>query len=234
MKRLLRYTPLVLCALSSILPLCTIIGFFFGYQFSLYHHEAFLGITAGLSLILTSALFYNKGPINRANAVFAALLFPLALINSAFFLSLDWSLTALFLLIQTGCAAAVYRKLARPIVLKWIAGVLAVLLFLLLIFACIIVSVFGGLSHSTVVTSIVSPLGTYTAEIIDNDQGALGGNTFVEIKNNVETFPFLVGEFSKPSVRIYTGEWNEFDALQLYWQNESTVVLQGRTYNIQT
>ena len=232
MKRLLRYTPLVLCALSSILPLCTIIGFFFGYQFSLYHHEAFLGITAGLSLILTSALFYNKGPINRANAVFAALLFPLALINSAFFLSLDWSLTALFLLIQTGCAAAVYLKFAWPIVLKWIAGMLTALLFLLLIFACTIVSVFGGLSHNTVVSLIVSPQGTYTAEIIDNDQGALGGNTFVEIKNNMETLPFLVGEFSKPSVRIYAGEWNEFETMQLYWQDENTIVIQGRTYNI--
>ena len=76
MKRLLRYTPLVLCALSSILPMCTIIGFFFGYQFSLYHHEAFLGITAGLSLILTSALFYNKGPINRANC-FCCTSFPI-------------------------------------------------------------------------------------------------------------------------------------------------------------
>lgn len=109
---------------------------------------------------------------------------------------------------------------------------LTALLFLLLIFACTIVSVFGSLSHNTVVSLIVSPQGTYTAEIIDNDQGALGGNTFVEIKNNMETLPFLVGEFSKPSVRIYAGEWNEFETMQLYWQDENTIVIQGRTYNI--
>ncbi|MGI5897450.1 MAG: hypothetical protein ACOX6U_10980 [Oscillospiraceae bacterium] len=234
MKRILRCTPLVLCVLSSILLLCKIIGFFFGYQFSLYHHEAFLGITAGLFLLLTSALFYIKVSINRANAVFAALVFPLVLINSVFFLSLDWSLTTLFLLIQVGCAIVVYLKFARPIVLKWIAGVVAALLFLLLIFACIMASVFGGLSHNTVVTSITSPQGTYTAEIIDNDQGALGGNTFVEIKNNAEILPFLIGEFSKSSVRIYAGEWNEFETMQLYWQDESTVVIQGKTYDIHT
>ena len=76
MKRLPRYTPLVLAHQFNPSHVHN------NWLFSLISIQFFTTMRhfltrAGLSLILTSALFYNKGPINRANVVFAALLFPL-------------------------------------------------------------------------------------------------------------------------------------------------------------
>ena len=50
----------------------------------------------------------------------------------------------------------------------------------------------GNLSSNTVVKTVKSPDCSYYAEVIDNDQGALGGATYVNIyENKVYFFGFF-------------------------------------------
>ena len=71
-------------------------------------------------------------------------------------------------------------KKARPILL-----ILLLILSVLIVFlVCILgpfVAVFKDFSKKTVVQTIPSPSGKYYAQVIDDDQGALGGNTIVEV-----------------------------------------------------
>lgn len=234
MKKALRYTPLILCILYSFLPIFKSIGFFFQYQFSLYHNTLFLLAEAGVSLVLTLGLFASRISVNRANAVLAALMLPLAILNGFLLLATNWNPTAFLILVIMLCATAIFIKFSRPFVLKVATGVLSILFLLLLTLICIIVSIFGDLSHNTVVKAISSPQGTYTAEVIDNDQGALGGHTFVEIKDHTKVIPIFIGEFTKSAIRIYTGEWGEFKTMQPYWQDEHTLIIRGTKYSIGT
>ena len=71
-------------------------------------------------------------------------------------------------------------KKARPILL-----ILLLILSVLIVFlVCILgpfVAVFKDFGKKTVVQTIPSPSGKYYAQVIDDDQGALGGNTIVEV-----------------------------------------------------
>lgn len=87
-------------------------------------------------------------------------------------------------------------------------------------------------SSNTVVKYLNSPENTYTAEIIDNDQGALGGGTLVEIKYNNQKFSVLLGVFKKFPKIIYDGDWCEFDNMTIKWENENTLLINNVRYNI--
>ena len=68
--------------------------------------------------------------------------------------------------------------------------------------------------------------------MINSDQGALGGDTLVNVTNQAKTIPLLIGEFSKVPVRVYTGEWGEFESMKIYWKDDKTLIIDGRSYNM--
>lgn len=76
--------------------------------------------------------------------------------------------------------------------------------------------------QKTVVQTIPSPDGTYEARVIDDDQGALGGSTIVEVDQN---------GWAKPK-QIYTGPWGIFETMEIYWKDEDTLVINGKEYRV--
>lgn len=81
-------------------------------------------------------------------------------------------------------------------------------------------------TEKTVADRIISPEGTRIAEIIDSDQGALGGNTVVYVKNIYKT-DFLVFSIRK-NKRIYIGELKE--KLDIEWKNEDCLIINSKEY----
>lgn len=229
MKKALPVFPFLLFLCYSILPLFSIIGWIAGYHFVLRSYPVCSIILAATSLTASVFLFVSKLKSSKIGTVFSALLLPMSAVNGIDSLAhSDAKLTVIFTLIGCGCAAAVFFKFAGPLALKIISGILSVLLLLLLMF----LSVLRNFSSNTVVRSVSSPQNTYVAEVIDNDQGALGGNTLVDVKDNGKTIDLFVGRFSKPPVRVYTGKWGEFTNMQITWKNESVLVIDGKEYRI--
>lgn len=186
-------------------------------------------VLAVISFTASVFLFVSKLTLSKINRVFSALLLPMSAVNGICYLShSNTKPTVIFILIGCCCAIAVFSKFAGPLALKIISGILSVLLLLLLLF----LSVLGRFSMNTVVKSVPSPQNTHVAEVIDNDQGALGGNTLVDVKDNGKTIDLFVGKFSKSPVRVYTGRWGEFTNMQISWQNESVLVIDGKEYRI--
>jgi len=87
-------------------------------------------------------------------------------------------------------------------------------------------------NQNIVVKSLVSPQSTYTAEVVDSDQGALGGAAYVDVQQNNKSINLLLCEFSKAPVRVYSGEWEQLENMQISWKDDNTLVIDGKEYYI--
>jgi hypothetical protein len=76
-------------------------------------------------------------------------------------------------------------------------GVSYLALLVPIFFAFLIMILFGNFGSYTVVKSEISPNSVYLAEIIANDQGALGGSTKVYVTRQNRVMSFFIGEFKK-------------------------------------
>jgi len=91
---------------------------------------------------------------------------------------------------------------------------------------------FGNFWCNTIVKTLKSPGNTYIAEIIDSDQGMLGGNTIIEVKRIDKNLNIFIGEFIKLPKRVYSGEYQEYINMSISWKDENTLVISGVEYNI--
>ncbi|MPN63604.1 hypothetical protein SDC9_211368 [bioreactor metagenome] len=90
---------------------------------------------------------------------------------------------------------------------------------------------FGQIGQSTIGREEVSPDKSYTAILIDSDQGALGGNTLVNIEYHTSTINIGFSQFVKVK-RLYIGNWGEFETMSLEWRDDRTLLINGRSYSI--
>lgn len=116
----------------------------------------------------------------------------------------------------------------RKSVLLSVCVICIVAVFLLILPFLLFVLSLRGMSENTVVMTLESPEGGYFVQVIDNDQGALGGATIVEV---YESQSFL-GRHKKVS-RVYTGEWGEYRTMEIYWKDEHCLVINAVEYRIE-
>ena len=90
---------------------------------------------------------------------------------------------------------------------------------------------FGNIGVNTVVQTVASPEGGFYAEIIDNDQGALGGNTYVVVHED-HAINAVFFKIEKKPKYVYTGRWGEFQNMQLYWRSEDCLVINDIEYEV--
>ena len=76
----------------------------------------------------------------------------------------------------------------------------------------------------------LSPDGRYCAEVLDHDEGALGGSTGLYVYRIPGTFSVGSFSFRRDYEEVARGDWNTFESLQ--WQDETHVVYNGRVYEI--
>lgn len=110
---------------------------------------------------------------------------------------------------------------------RWILwtllGIMTVGLLVLTILLPFILSV-GGLAENTVVQTLKSPDGTYIAQVISSDQGAMGGNTLVEV--------YPKGK-PRQKQRVYMGQWGEHTTMEIYWETDTCLIINGVEYPIE-
>lgn len=233
MKKILQFSPVFLCILNIIFPLCKIIGFLTGYDFSLTNTWLSIVILAIISFLFTLLLYVTKAAVNKTNAVFSVLLPIFAAINGICFIVLTgWKPAVLFAIICWVCSMGILFKFGRPGVLKVVSAVISILLGLFLLFAAFIMLIFGSIGTVKVVREVPSPQNTYVAEVIDDNQGALGGNTIVQVQGKSKLINVVIGTFLKKPADVYYGRWGEFQTMQISWQDEQTLLINEKEYNI--
>jgi hypothetical protein len=82
----------------------------------------------------------------------------------------------------------------------------------------------------TVIKSELSPNSAFLAEIIDVDEGALGGNTLVDVTPLNSDLNIFIGTLKKNPRRIYEGRWGEFRTMTLRWEGNKVLYINEKQY----
>ena len=88
------------------------------------------------------------------------------------------------------------------------------------------------IGEGTVVRSLDSPQGGYTAQVVSDDQGAMGGNTRVQTVRPARTVNLLFLTLEDAPQEIWTGEYSVSASLPLEWQDENTLLIDGEAYSV--
>lgn len=233
MKRTISVLGCILFAIVVMFPFGTFISFCLGYTVELISVTAFAIVTASLSgcLVVLSIKTKESVKIGIVKILFS-LLTPLSFINAFLYMiecSRIWVVACVFICI--GCCCYLTIKHGMPMVLKITALMLSALMVLPIGFFGFMVLIFGNIGQNTVVQSIESPSGIYYAEVIDSDQGALGGDTLVDVYENNVINAFIFKITKKPQ-RVYHGEWGEFKNMNIYWKDDNCLVINSVEYEI--
>ena len=86
--------------------------------------------------------------------------------------------------------------------------------------------------NNKVIKAELSPDKSYRADIIDSDQGALGGNTFVDVYDLQSTVDFYIFKLAKKPQRLYRGVWGEYQNMSVSWKDNYTLFINKKEYTI--
>lgn len=234
MKKAVSFCLCLLYLLTILLPAGTLLSNYFGYNFELGSVPAVLVAIIVLSVCTVALAPKFIGDIeNKFICVLLAILVPLSLVNAVFFIfecSEVWVIVCT--LVSAGCCCFLTINYGRPVVLKLVALMVSALMILPIGFLSFLVLVFGNFGQNTVIQTVESPNGKYYAQVVDSDQGALGGNTFVDVYER-SAFNAVVFKIQKKPQRLYSGEWGEFREMQIHWKNDDCLIIDSVEYEIE-
>ena len=165
-------------------------------------------------------------------SVLACLLFPASVIHAS-----TWTvgfarvwLAALLSLVWVVLSLCIMVKNVRSLGAK--LGVLVPSVLILLPTMLFMLFLPFTLGYRMTVRTVISPEKTYRAEVIEVNEGALGGDTIVEVYNIHKEFDGMVFLFQKEPQEIYRGNWGLFETMKLEWESEQILKINGRAYEV--
>ena len=225
MKRYLPYIPPLMLLIAPMALLATIAD----YEWVLASERGFAVVFALLFFVAVFGV-----PKEEVPAAVAVATVPLSVVNLYIWLfaAQDWSVIMLFL----ACAVVSVRLLKYGQLIKW-GRILSVVISLLLFVPYLLllpIAAFGfAVGETTVVETVYSPNGVYRAELLDVDQGALGGDTVVQVYDEDKGVDFGFVQLRKRPQRVYMGPWGEFEDMELYWESDEVLRINGTAYEIE-
>ena len=238
MKKATSISTVVLFCLYMILPIANLFAFLKGYDLSLSGALPTAVVLAVLSLLVTVGLLIWQGgmtsKVDRVLAAFSTLLFPLAFIHWAIFLPLsDWSIAVIVIavLCLLFFAVLLFRSV-QPAPMKIFSGFLALLVALPVSLWVLIAPVLGDFGFSSVVMEAKSPEGSYVAQVLYENRGMFGARTYVKVRSEKVDMELPLLSFTKSPVR-FTDDWGERkDSVQIEWQDDETLLINGKAYSL--
>ncbi len=233
MKKTASILMWLLFILTILYPAGILITTCFGYGFELISISAFAIVIAVLSVcIVVHDHVYKNTLENKVLQILLAIISPFSLINAVFYIfeyPKIWVIAGV--LISAGCCFYLTIQYGKPLALKMIALTLSALMVLPIGFISFIFLIFGNIGQNTVVQTVESPSGKYCARVIDSDQGALGGNTLVDVyeKGGIHAILFKI---EKKPQRVYSGDWGEFNNMQITWKDDECLIINSTEYKI--
>lgn len=230
MKKISLLLCRVLFAMVSLYPVGAVLCALFGYRFTLNCVAGYCAVFAVLALLVV--LFFKAPSEHRIDGVLMAILLPLSLVSALFYIAAVRSIVVVVsVLVTEVCCCILATKHGKPIALKIVALVLSALMVVPAGFLGFMTYFFAHIGRNTVVTTVESPSGKYYAEVVDSDQGALGGDTLVDVYESEKLNAILFTIEKKPQ-RVYFGDWGEFRDMEIYWKDDHRLVINSDEYEI--
>ena len=233
MKKAVSILMCLLFVLTILYPAGVITTACIGYSFELISVSAFAIALAALSVcVIVLDLICKTTPENKVMRTLLAIITPLSLINAVFYIfeyPQIWVIASV--LLSASCCCYLTVKYGKPMSLKTVTLVLSALMILPIGFFSFIALIFGNIGQNTVVQTVESPNGKYYAQVIDSDQGALGGDTLVDVYQDCRINAILFKIEKKPQ-RVYFGDWGEFNNMKIHWKDDNCLVINSVEYEI--
>lgn len=165
--------------------------------------------------------------IGKISSVFLSVSLLLNQINTLMFIFRADNQAAMLLMalwfVMTAILVAVYVKnTALTATFYTLSGILVLPIFLFIMLS--------DFRARTVIAREASPDMRYCAEVIDDDQGALGGATILVVYRLDGSFSIGSFEFRKSQTELRSGPWGEFESLS--WQDSEHLSMNGTIYEI--
>ena len=234
MKKVIKFLLCLLFALTLLFPVGALVSACFGYTFELTSFLAVSVIIAVISVFTVIFSIISKDKIiNKGIIILSYILLPLSFINAVIYIFESRELlVAICMLVSAVCCFFIMIRNIMSTVSKIIVSVLFSLMTAFVIFFAFMMLTFANLGQNTIVKTIESPNGSFYAQVIDSDQGALGGDTLVNVyeKREIDTFIFKLKD--KPQ-RVYMGEWREYESMHISWKDDKCLVINSVEYEIE-
>ncbi|MDE6566886.1 MAG: DUF5412 domain-containing protein, partial [Lachnospiraceae bacterium] len=225
------------------------LGMRHGYSFVLYHGWL-QSVTVGVLLLAMARIVSRrKITLDAREQVVLNLLFPMMIFFQIYLIyshrqsrTLHLILCLLFSFLAMVSMMRLFFHYRFCIPLKIVCGVISIIPMVILFFVtCLgaLVSAFGIVEHfcgefgkTSVVKQVASPDQSYVAEVVDVDEGALGGETLVNIKGTGKEIPVLLGKLVPDEENVYEGNWGEFENMVIKWKDNETLLIDGKEYTV--
>ena len=139
---------------------------------------------------------------------------------------------ALHAFITLMCSMITFVSCKQKAMLKIVLGILYGLLLCLISFILFAIVLLPNFGERTVIKVELSPNAEYSATIINADSGALGGATNVLLAQPKQDINLLLGVLKKDPTVIYRGNWGESFHMELRWETDELLYINGVPYLI--
>ena len=231
MEKAVPVLPFLMLFMYVLLPAVSLINLLAGYSVLIYSYHAYALITAAVSLIAAVTALFVKDAVITKPAGLCILLMPLlSLINWIFYIfPAGWKFSALCMPFCFTCTLIYMLKNIKQVKRKIIVSVICIMFFMPICFISFLDCIFGSFGIDTVVQEEYSPDGKYKAEVVDSDQGALGGSVIVSSNARPVLDLYFIKVVKKPRC-VYSGEWGGYKGMELYWKDSHTLSVNGSEY----
>lgn len=86
------------------------------------------------------------------------------------------------------------------------------------------------IGYTEIVDTVYSPNGRYRAELLDINEGALGGDTVVLVYDERGSLDMGFCTLQKEPKIAYTGPWGVFKDMELKWDSDECLRINGKDY----
>ena len=199
---------------------------FFGYSIKPVNTFVLLIFICVSSIAILVMTIIDQKAVHQSDFCnIASLLLPLFMIYLFFFDSECERITVAYKLRTILCLVYLCIILGESIWVKKASLILSGLLFIPLL-------IFLTFGHNNVVFSCDSPDGRRHADVIVNDQGALGGETSVDIYEYKDINLIMFSLCKKP-LNIYNGDWDDYKKMTISWKDNTTVIINSKEYKVE-
>lgn len=234
MKKAMSVLVYLLFVLTILYPVGVITAARVGYSFELASVTAFAIIIAALCLsIVVINLAFKICLDNKMVQIILSVSTPVSLINAVFLIfSCPKICVIASVFLSAGCCCYLTFKCVKNLSVKFPALVVSASMLLPICVLSFFIFLLGNFGQDTIVQTVESPNGKYYAQVVFSDQGALGGDTQVYVYNN-SSINLVFAKIKKKPRSVYFGEWYEYKKLQICWNEENCLIINGVEYEIE-
>ncbi|MCX4268941.1 MAG: hypothetical protein OSJ62_09805 [Lachnospiraceae bacterium] len=234
MKQTVVIHPMVVLFFYSIVPFIYLAAVFGGYLFFM-QREAEIAVGTTVVSVVAVVMELRRGKKETAwiNHLGILLLLPMSLINWACYVWLSqWKSMVFCMAVCSGCALVYFVRYIQKRGIKIVMLIVCGLFAAVVAFFSFLDYCFQDFGCKRILQTLYSWDGKYRAELIYNDHGILGGDSFVNIWEVGAEGKFLVFQIVKRPKQMYLGGGDICEKVKMQWTEENNFIINGVLYRI--